>query len=393
MKVAFVTSEYPPYSFGGAGISSKLIVEALKNRGVDVKVFSTADKENVDVQSTPQGIEFIGSNKFSSHKMLNENISIIKRNPNFSRFDIVHTYNVRHQPTVRILSDTPVVSTHNNLMWACIDPSAYLRAGCPTCNWRDRLDFASSAGYSGFSRLVRWGIEEIGIRVANRSDIITVQTPSMRDILTNCGYNPNKIEVVPNIVDNKFFTSDKSGNSSDRILLYVGRLAPEKGPLDVIEGFKSLPSRVRENWSLRLYGDGPLKNKVESVTSDTKDIILRYADYSDLPEVYSRADAFIHSAKWPEPFSRTWMEAAGSFTPIISSKNPSALDVLGDNATYFDPFDQSSINSNINHFLSHIETMDKKARAARESMESYRPENVVPEYMDIYKKAIQNSSQ
>lgn len=65
-------------------------------------------------------------------------------------------------------------------------------------------------------------------------------------------YNPVNLTFIPNKVDNR-----------KEEILYVGRFSEQKNVLMLLEAFKSFKENHRQ-YSLSLYGNGPLKSEIES---------------------------------------------------------------------------------------------------------------------------------
>jgi glycosyltransferase involved in cell wall biosynthesis len=77
------------------------------------------------------------------------------------------------------------------------------------------------------------------------------------------GVNPGHIAVVPNGVDSSFFLSDHREKSSDPLILFVGRLVPEKDPLNLLEAFLMILN-LFPSARLSMIGDGPLSGRIET---------------------------------------------------------------------------------------------------------------------------------
>ncbi|MBI4551785.1 MAG: glycosyltransferase family 1 protein [Candidatus Latescibacteria bacterium] len=99
------------------------------------------------------------------------------------------------------------------------------------------------------------------------------------------------------------------------LLLYVGRLATEKGISTLLDGFVRLP---QERYRLLVVGDGPCRPDVET-HARTHPTIL-YAGYETnrerLATVYASSDLFITPSP-QEPFGLTVLEAQASGLPVV----------------------------------------------------------------------------
>ncbi|MFB9812134.1 glycosyltransferase family 4 protein [Haloarcula sebkhae] len=386
MRVGFITSEYPPNNPGGAGISSKLIVDSLRNEGIDVDVYATVGQETS--ATLQDGVyKLPDQSRYPGPKTIGENISVFRHLPSLDQYDLLHVYNVRHLPGVVLRSSVPVVSTMNNHTWISPDAEQHLREGLPRYDLPTIFRHSQTNGYTGIQAPIRSAIECIGKSIASRVDHYTVQTEGMKKVMTRSGYDPKKIEVIPNILDERFRPAEMN---SESYILFVGQLYDHKGPVEVIRAFDSLPRKIKNNWELRIYGKGELKPKIEKILSDRSltQVSINYSSYTELPEVYANAGLLIHASKYTEPFSRTWLEAMASGTPIVASENPSSSHILKDVAEFYDPFDTQALAETLQEVLSDEKMRESMAKSGKREVEKYTPERVGKEYADLYNRIV-----
>jgi glycosyltransferase involved in cell wall biosynthesis len=235
-------------------------------------------------------------------------------------------------------------------------------------------------------RLFRVGIEYLGRALAHHAEAFTVQTNGMKEVLIKQGYDEEKISVIGNILDPDFEESRKR----DRKIIYVGRLVENKAPHMVVRGFENLPSELRDQWTLHIYGHGPMKSKIEQIIddSDLDDVVLERVPYPELPKVYAASEVLVHSSQYTEPFSRTWLEAMASETAIVCSDNPSSRDSLAGVAEFYHPFDVCSLTESLASVLSNPVRRREMRREGRNRIAEYRPERIIPKYIDVYEQTI-----
>ena len=390
MNVAFVTAEYPPESLGGAGISSRLIVDGLRERGHSVDVFALTGEPGSEAVPHDAGhMELPDGSGGLLPNGISRNVSVYRHLPDTSGYDVVHAYAPAHLPASVLRAEVPVVVTFVNLIWVCLDPQRYLKLGCPEYTFTEAYKSARETRSLPTS-LVAPFIEWIGKFVTKHADAITVQTEGMREILSRCGYPYSGIDVVPNLIDPQFEIDDQETVVEDsRRLITVGRLVEEKGVFDIVRAFSELPEETRRHWELEVYGDGPQRAPIERYLDgqSVTNVSIEYCPYNEMPQkVYSGAAAVLHGAKWPEPFSRVWLEAIGMGTPIICTENPSSRCVLGDVGVFYDPFDTDSLVSALQRTIESSELRRKRSQAMQELAPQYRAANVIPEYVAIYKR-------
>jgi glycosyltransferase involved in cell wall biosynthesis len=384
MRVAFVTSGYPPISPGGAGISSQLIVEGLRDNGIDVDVFALVGKNRTRIKAAPGVWHLPRGEEYPVPKAIGENLSSYLHLPDLKQYDIIHVYNVRHLPACVVRSSAPIIATMNNHLWICIDPTQHLHDGLPECTVRRTLRYADSAGYSGLKRFPRTAIEYLGKSLARSADAFTVQTNGMKDVMNKCGYGSSDISVVGNILDSDFETEIRKKNK----IVFVGRLIESKAPDMVIEAYAGLSSELKQEWDLELYGEGPMKQQLKTMIRERNldTVTLGRIRYQNLPDVYAEAELLVHPSRYTEPFSRTWLEAMASGTPIVCSDNPSSRDILDGVAQFHDPFDSGSVTDTLTTVLTDSSLRDEMRRVGRKQVEHYRPDIIIQKYFKLYEK-------
>jgi len=244
------------------------------------------------------------------------------------------------------------------------------------------LRYAESAGYSGLKRFPRAAIEYVGKSLTQYADAFTVQTNGMKEIMTRCGYNNKNISVVGNILDPNFETEARK----QRKIIFVGRLRESKAPDMVIDAYARMPSDLKQDWDLELYGDGPMKNQLKCMIRkrDLDTVKITREPYNALPEVYDNAELLVHPSRYTEPFSRTWLEAMASKTAIVCSDHPSSRDVLGNIARFYDPFDAESLTQTLATVLTNASLRDDLVSKGRKKVDQYRAGVIIPKYIDVY---------
>jgi glycosyltransferase involved in cell wall biosynthesis len=152
----------------------------------------------------------------------------------------------------------------------------------------------------------------------------------MRDHVSWCFHIPNnKICVVPNGVDVTKFSfpfdywqiRNKFALPSEKIILFVGRLVPEKG-LDIL--IKALPIVLQNGIQAKIVvvGEGPQKQEYEALANNygigNKVFFAGHLDDWTLRALYQIADVFVVPSRF-EPFGIVALEAMAARCPVIAS--------------------------------------------------------------------------
>jgi alpha-1,6-mannosyltransferase len=138
------------------------------------------------------------------------------------------------------------------------------------------------------------------------------------------GVNTNVFRVQS---DENESTSPPSSIGRDRtLLLYVGRLAPEKNTTTLFEAFAVLARRRPNEFHLLVIGDGPERNRLRRLRAETENItwIPYCTDALELARYYRAADMFVHPGT-QETFGLVALESQACGTPVLGIRG-SAMD-------------------------------------------------------------------
>ncbi|MCK9931847.1 glycosyltransferase family 4 protein [Frankia sp. Mgl5] len=117
------------------------------------------------------------------------------------------------------------------------------------------------------------------------------------------------------------------------VFLYVGRLSPEKAPLDVVAGFREYLAKTPGRSHLVIVGDGPQRPEVErQVLGEATMTLVGACDHQYLGHYYLAADVLVvpsHREGWGLVVN----EAVANGLPVVASDRVAAADDLLDPAT------------------------------------------------------------
>jgi len=165
------------------------------------------------------------------------------------------------------------------------------------------------------------GFKSLKKRILKNADKITVVSNTIKqEILTNIDYSlKNKIKVIPMGVDTKLFNLNKKDLSikkkyeiNGQFLLFVGRLAPEKG-IDLL--IEAMPHIIesKPKTKLMIIGGGTLKEelkkRVKELKIENNIIFVGGVDNKKLPRYYATADIFV-CPSLREGYGLTYVEAS-----------------------------------------------------------------------------------
>lgn len=125
------------------------------------------------------------------------------------------------------------------------------------------------------------------------------------------------------------------GHPQSPLLLYVGRLSPEKE----IEAIKPILESI-PNARLALVGDGPHRESLEQYFAHTPTFFAGYMSGETLSSAFASADAFMFPSK-TETLGLVLLEAMAAGCPVVAAGTGGITDIVDDgiNGYLFDPHD------------------------------------------------------
>lgn len=171
-------------------------------------------------------------------------------------------------------------------------------------------------------------VEKVVELYCNVCDYVIAPADYVKDELLEFGVK-KPIVVIPNGVDTNKFKPGKSDflqkklnlSSTDKIVLYVGRLAKEKSVDFLINSFAKLKE---ENVYLVIVGDGPervsLEKLIHKLGLEKKILLTGFVEHDNLVDVYNSADVFVFSSS-TETQGMVIPEAMACGLPILTIKD------------------------------------------------------------------------
>jgi len=119
---------------------------------------------------------------------------------------------------------------------------------------------------------------------------------------------------------------------SDKVLLYAGRLSPEKRSAHLLAALVPLLQRRRDT-VLLLAGSGPLRSHLERTvrrySMEDRILFTGLLPHRQVLELYTAADLFV-TAALSENHPLTLLEAAAAGLPLVVRDDPGNLEMVGD---------------------------------------------------------------
>lgn len=159
-----------------------------------------------------------------------------------------------------------------------------------------------------------------------------------------CGIAPERVQTIYNGVDLKNMDaavavsrSELQCNDDDQVILSVGRLSPQKAPLNVVEAFdelRRLDPVGHAHRKLVFVGDGPLQPVVEKLIRKKRleDHVRLLGWRSDVASIMKAATVLVLASKW-EGLPNVILESQAAGLPVVASAVDGCLEVIEDGQT------------------------------------------------------------
>lgn len=392
MRVDFVTKEYPPNIYGGAGVHITELVKVLRKR-IEARVHAFGNpvsEPGTFGYATPQGYD-------SSNAALQTLATDLSMVESIAGADLVHTHtwyaNYAGQ-VAGLLHGIPHVITAHSLE--------------PLRPWKLQQ---LGGGYRLSSH-----IERTAYQGANR--IIAVSNGMRSDILRS--YNdldPEKVEVVYNGIDSaKWYPVDDPDvlrsygvNPDQRFVLFVGRITKQKGLPYLLRAATELPSDVQLVICAGAPDTDEIRREVEELVSHLKQKrsgviwISEHLPQPKLAAFLSAATLFACPSIY-EPLGIVNLEAMACGAPVIATATGGIPEVVLDGETgWLVPIEQHQDGSGTpldeNRFVSDwaatlneaLASDDRAVRAGRgqgRAIDDFSWESIADETMAVYRRAL-----
>ncbi len=187
-----------------------------------------------------------------------------------------------------------------------------------------------------------------------------------------------EISVIHNGIDTSIFRNTNQNRDID--VLFVGRLYPHKGIIELLQATKQL------NLKLLVVGAGPLEEELAKHNHVTH---LKNLETEKLVEIYNRAKIFACPSSAKEGVLTTMLEAAICGCAIITADCAGMVDFAKhmDNTILVPPSDPSSLAQAISLLIKNDELRNKLAKKAQNDATSqWNIENQTNKLLAFYKE-------
>jgi glycosyltransferase involved in cell wall biosynthesis len=316
MKVVVLTTSYPRYEGDPAGNFVADAVEQLRERGVEVEVVSPATFRHFGIA-------------YGSGVMGN-----LKRSP-WKAALVPAMLGSFAQAAHRASRDADLVHAH----WLPSGAVA-LATGKPFVVQLWGTDVELARRMRGAAR-----------RVLARARLTICASNALAESARELG--AGEVRVIPSAVE---LPGQVGEPAEPPEVLYVGRLSPEKGILELVQATQGI--------KLTVAGDGPLRAQVPGA--------LGFVPHHELPPLYERA-AVVAVPSHREGFGVACAEAMAAGRPVVASAVGGLLDLVVDGETglLVPPHNVGALRAALERLLGDAELCARMGAAGRERIREH----------------------
>lgn len=227
-------------------------------------------------------------------------------------------------------------------------------------------------------------------------DMVISPSPGMAGVLRRFKVTA-PITIIPNGVElNRFYkTSGESQrqryglNAEDLLLVYTGRLAPEKNLSFLLKAFCGLCEAV-PNAHLLLVGDGPEREKLEEQALESscgeRIHFVGRVPYDDLPDYLAMCDMFV-TASVSEVHPLSVIEAMAAGLPVMGIQSVGVGDTVQDGVSgYLSSEDLAAFTAKLTRLCLDESARHRMGQQARNESKRYDIQRTTEEMLKHYER-------
>lgn len=228
--------------------------------------------------------------------------------------------------------------------------------------------FPKNGTYTAFARWIFKNSDFVlGLSQQAVSEIRSLGIPKSKSGVFTYWVDLDKFKRIPD-------AKEKVSWQGKFVVLFVGRLVPEKGINELLVSFKSWDKKI----SLAIAGTGSLEDKVKEAEKKFDNLIyLGKIVNEKLPVYYSAADVLIVPSVHEEGFGRVVLESLACGTPVIGSNRGAIPEAMNNTVGRLIKITPENLKNTVGYFYKNPDKLDKLSKNCRRfALERYSEKNV-----------------
>ena len=308
-RICLVTETYPP-EINGVSLTLARLTEGLRQQGYDVLLVRPRQKSSIQGESAlgDPSVTLVPGIPLPGYRGLRCGLP--------AGAALTRLWSQQRPHAVYVATEGP-------LGWSAVQ--AARRLAIPVFSgFHTNFHSYSKHYHAGWLRdLILWYL----CRFHTRTNGTVVSTPQLRDRLRLKGVK--NVTVLDRGVDSRLFSPERRSlelrrawhaTESDVVVLYVGRLAPEKNLALAVESYRAM-QRLNDRVNFVIVGDGPQRTALQKNYPDL--IFCGQLTGEQLAQHYASADVFLFPSE-TETFGNVILEAMASGLAVVAYDHAAA---------------------------------------------------------------------
>ncbi len=381
IRVLMLTWEYPPDHVGGLGRHVNHLSEAMADQGAEVTVLTRGIPERPSIREQ-SGVKIVSTVPYDLHPpnfitwAAQFNVSLMEMcNKAFSKgdFDVIHAHDWIVAYAARALKhswEVPLIAT---------------------------IHATECGRQKGLHTPMQHHISQTEWWLCYEAWQVIACSAYMKDEVRRLFSLPDdKVQVIPNGIPDSWFQVPKR-HESEPLLLYVGRLVPEKGSHILIQAMNDIINDY-PTAKLILAGGGPMEGhlKAEVYRNGLGRIIEFVGHVGDkqLRDLYSRAWVAVFPSSY-EPFGIVALEAMATGTPCVVGDAGGLREIVENGVTGFkvEPDNPRALGQILKYLVGDSSKRYQIAQNAKEAVErKYSWNDIATVTLSMYRKILEGKA-
>lgn len=382
-NIAFVSDEPFDVTRGGIQRVTTTLTKALEARGATVVYYSLSSIPGIGALAAPQ--HTAPSPDATSPEVIADYQLFIRQN----KIDTVVIQDGQNR-TISLYLNTGSASVRKI---ACIHSVPLWDY---TCLWRSRISSLRITSFAKFRKFVSrvlfyWHHKRRALRLwkqhygqlANSGSELILLSRRLYGNLALTGVDfGERLHAIPNM---NTYPEPISidWESKDREIIYVGRLSDKEKQISLLLHIWKRVAPQAPEWTLTIVGGGPDEEYLKQLAVRLKLPRLRFVGRQDPTPYYRRASILCMTSLF-EGFGMVLTEAQQQGTAVIAFDSFAAVrDIIEDgaNGVLVTPFRKSEYAEKLLHLMQDDEYRLRLARRARETVQRFNPDVVLPQWL------------
>lgn len=252
----------------------------------------------------------------------------------------------------------------------------------------NRLESSGEKGDLGRMDRMKYGV--LVKQSWKRVDKLIAISKEIHCNLMRAGVDATKMVYIPNCVDTDFF-KPLEGKTDETLvrILFVGRLAEDKGVDILIRALKKIIQEEHRNVSLTIVGDGPVRGQLEQIASEISgEVPIQFVGQtSEVLGYYQHSHMVVLPSFW-EGLPLVLLEGMACGVPVVASDIGGHREVIEDgvNGLLFPVGQVDELASRMVYLIEYPDRAREMGQRGRQTVLSgFSLAESLRRYLDLYK--------